>query len=202
LKLVAGGAENLGSEIRGSLDTSNGRILGDITDFIYLDAGFTGERAFELLGKRGGLGVSAGEGADEARKLRLGESRRKMDAGDTGRDQELRKTLFTGGGAKGHTIEENLIAGSSEEKTAAAAFIQRGAQLFPGGFKLRGGAHMPELIEAGEFQQNVEAANESPRAAVSFNAHTVGRDTLPASAYHNKFLDGGKTSTAATVVAI
>ena len=61
---------------------------------------------------------------------------------------------------------------------------------------------MPELIEAGEFQQNVEAANESPRAAVSFSAHTVGRDTLPASAYHNKFLDGGKTSSAATVVAI
>jgi hypothetical protein len=37
-----------------------------------------------------------------------------VDAGDTGRDQQLRKIFFAGGGPERHTIEENLISGSAE----------------------------------------------------------------------------------------
>jgi hypothetical protein len=44
---------------------------------------------------------------------------------------------------------------------------------------LSGGAHMPELIEAGEFQQNVEAANKAARATARVDAHVLWRGTAP-----------------------
>jgi hypothetical protein len=44
----------------------------------------------------------------------LGERWRKVDAGYTGSDQQLRKIFFTSGGPERHTIEENLISGSAE----------------------------------------------------------------------------------------
>jgi hypothetical protein len=39
---------------------------------------------------------------------------RKVDAGDTGSDQQLRKIFFAGGGPEWHTIEQNLISGSAK----------------------------------------------------------------------------------------
>jgi hypothetical protein len=44
----------------------------------------------------------------------LRERWRKVDAGDTGSDQQLRKIFFAGGCAERHTIKQNLIAGSAE----------------------------------------------------------------------------------------
>jgi hypothetical protein len=83
LELVARRAENLLCELRRHLDARHRRIFRDITDFIHLDAGFARQRAFQLFGKRSGLGVSAGEGAHKSRELRLRKRWRKMNARDS-----------------------------------------------------------------------------------------------------------------------
>jgi hypothetical protein len=48
---------------------------------------------------------------------------------------------------------------------------------------LSSGAYMPELIEASEFQQNVEAANEASRATARVDAHVLWRGTAPPELY-------------------
>jgi len=60
---------------------------------------------------------------------------------------------------------------------------------------------MPELIEASEFQQNVEAANETSRATTRVDAHVLWRGTAPPELY-SKVYWRTKTSTAAGAVAI
>jgi hypothetical protein len=37
-----------------------------------------------------------------------------VNAGNTGRDQQLRKVFFASGGPEWDTIEQNLISGSAE----------------------------------------------------------------------------------------
>jgi glutathionyl-hydroquinone reductase len=49
-ELVSLGAKRFGRKLRRHLDSSNGRIFRDITNFVYLDAGFAGERGLQLLG--------------------------------------------------------------------------------------------------------------------------------------------------------
>jgi hypothetical protein len=68
---------------------------------------------------------------------------------------------------------------------------------------LSGGAHVPEFIEAREFQQNVEASYKAARATARVDAHVLWRGTAPpdVSLYSN-FFRQGKTSTAADAVAI
>jgi hypothetical protein len=40
--LVALRAEHLGRQLRGNLDSGDGGIFGDVTNLVYLDAGFPG----------------------------------------------------------------------------------------------------------------------------------------------------------------
>jgi hypothetical protein len=156
-------AEHLGRQLRGNLDSGYGRIFGDITNLVYLDAGFPGKRGFQLLRERGRLGISAGEGANETCQLRLRQRWSEVNAGDARGNQQLREAALSGGRSQGHAIQQNLGARSAEQYAAASAFIEGAAQLFPGGFKLRGGAHVPKLIEARELQENVETSYECPR---------------------------------------
>jgi hypothetical protein len=71
LELVASRAQHFLGQLRRHFDARHRRIFRNVTDFIHLDARFTRQRAFQLFGKRSGLGVSAGEGAHKSRELRL-----------------------------------------------------------------------------------------------------------------------------------
>jgi hypothetical protein len=74
-------------------------ILGDESDFVDLDAGFSGQRRLQLFRQRAWLRVSAGKGAYKPRKLPLLEIRRKVNAGNPGGRQQLRKTSLAGCGS-------------------------------------------------------------------------------------------------------
>jgi hypothetical protein len=43
-------AKRLGSKLRGDLDSGHRRIFRDVANLVYLDAGFSGEGGFQLLG--------------------------------------------------------------------------------------------------------------------------------------------------------
>jgi hypothetical protein len=94
-----------------------------------------------------------------------------VNAGDAGRSQQLRKAAFARCGAQRHAIQQNLRAGRAKQHTASAAFIQRTAQLFPCGFKLRSGTHVAELVEARELEQNIQAAYERPCRSSCVGGH-------------------------------
>jgi hypothetical protein len=49
-ELVAVRAQSFRRELRGNLDSSDGRIFRDIANLVHLDAGFAGERGLQLLG--------------------------------------------------------------------------------------------------------------------------------------------------------
>lgn len=151
-KLVALRAEGFCRELRGDLDPRDGRIFGDVTDFIDFDARLTGERGFQLFGERSGFGIAAGKSAHEASKLGLRQSGREVNAGNSGARQELRETFFTSGCAEGHTVQQNLVSRSSQQEAATDALIKRTSKLFPRSLKLRRRAHVAKFIEPREFQ--------------------------------------------------
>jgi hypothetical protein len=148
LELVALSAESLGGELRGDLNSRDGRIFRDIPNFVDLDTRFTGERGFQLLREGGRFCVAAGKCAHEARELWLGESGGKMDAGDPGARQQLREAFFTGGGAERHAVQQNLVPRRTEQKASAGAFIKRTSEFFPRSLKLRRCPHVAKFIEA------------------------------------------------------
>jgi hypothetical protein len=51
----------------------------------------------------------------------------------------------------------------AQQQASPALGTQHGTQFAPGDFKLRGGARMPELIQARKLQQNIQAAYEGAR---------------------------------------
>jgi hypothetical protein len=89
-------AEHFGGKLRGNLDSGHRGIFRHVTNLVYLDAGFAGERGFQLLRERRGLGVSAGKRAHEAGQLRLCQGRREVNAGDARRNQQLREATLAG----------------------------------------------------------------------------------------------------------
>jgi hypothetical protein len=94
-ELIALGAQRLGGELRRDLDSRHGGILSDVANLVDLDAGFAGQRGFQLFCERRRLGIATGKGAYKARKLRLRQVRRKVNAGDSRVGQQLRKAFFT-----------------------------------------------------------------------------------------------------------
>jgi hypothetical protein len=72
----------------------------------------------------------------------------------------LGKAFFGSRGSQRHAVEQNLAPRSTQQQSRVTAVVKRRAQLFPRGLELRHRAHVPELIKACEFQQNVQAANK------------------------------------------
>jgi hypothetical protein len=75
-----------------------------------------------------------------------------MNAGDPRTGQELREALLGRGCAQWHPVQNDLIAGSTEQQSGFPALIQRRAQFLPGSFELRRRAHMSKFIQARELQ--------------------------------------------------
>jgi hypothetical protein len=148
LEFIALSAESFGRELRGDFDSRYGGILRNVANLIDLDARFTCERGFQLFGEGGGFCVAAGECAHKARELWLGESRRKVDAGNPGACQQLSEAFFTGGGAERHTIQQNLVPRRTEQQAAADTLIERTSEFFPRSLKLRRRPHVAKFIEA------------------------------------------------------
>jgi hypothetical protein len=101
--------------LRGHLDARYGRIFRHVANLVDLDAGFTGERGFQLFRERGRLCVAARKAANKSGKLWLRQIRREVNAGDAGACQQLRETFFTGGCAERDAVQQNLIPRGSKQ---------------------------------------------------------------------------------------
>lgn len=178
-QFIALGSEHLARQLRRNLDARNRRILRHIANLVHLDIGVACQGRFQLFRQRGGLGVSAGKRADKAGELPLMQSRREVDAGDSGGSQQLCETAFAGGRSQRHAIEKNLSPGSAQQHPASAAVFQCLAQFLPCGFKLLRRFHVAKLVEPREFQQNVQAADKRPRSALYVRTHALRPGITP-----------------------
>jgi hypothetical protein len=75
-----------------------------------------------------------------------------MDAGNASANQHLSEALFTGGRAKRHAVQQNLVAGSAKQQAAPYALIERTSEFFPRSLKLRRRSHVAKFIEPRELQ--------------------------------------------------
>jgi hypothetical protein len=83
LEFVAGGAQNFCGKVRGGFYSGDRGILGDVTNLIHLDAGFTCEGGLKLFRERRWFcGVASRKGANETGELRLRKRWGKVNAGD------------------------------------------------------------------------------------------------------------------------
>src|SRR5260370_41435879 len=86
-----------------------------------------------------------------------------MNAGDAGGRKQMGKAAFPGCRTERNSVDQKLVARSTEEHAAVAVFRQCAAEFAPSGLKLRGRAGVAELIQPREFQQDVETAHEGAR---------------------------------------
>src|SRR5262249_258798 len=71
LELITLSTQDFCGQLCADLDAANGRIFRNITNLVYFDGGFSGERGFQLLGKRSRLCIACWKSANKPRKLRL-----------------------------------------------------------------------------------------------------------------------------------
>jgi hypothetical protein len=69
LEFIAGGAKNLCGQVRSGFYTCDRGILGNITNLIHLDAGFTDKSGFKLVRKGRRFCIATRKSANETSEL-------------------------------------------------------------------------------------------------------------------------------------
>src|SRR5205823_5971471 len=105
-------------------------------------------------------GAAYREGSNQSRKLIDRDSVGKVNARQPGGGQQLRKTALGLAGFQRNTIQQQLIAGNSQQEIAFLAFWQSILQFRPRAFELAFGALVLEPVQANVLNQNIEAVHE------------------------------------------
>jgi hypothetical protein len=112
------------------------RIRGHKTNFVDADALRSGKRRFQLQGEFSGLGFPGRKCMREPAELFFSNGRKKLNAGQAGRGEQLRKLLFRWSTFQRHAIQQELRACGPKQKSALRAEGNRCVELLPGNFEL------------------------------------------------------------------
>jgi hypothetical protein len=107
-QFVAACAQRLGRQLRRHLDSRDGAVFGNKPNLVNLDARLSRHRCLQLLRQLAGFCPAAGKRAHKARELRLRQIFREVNAGDSGRCQQLRKTPLPRGRSQRHAVQQDL----------------------------------------------------------------------------------------------
>jgi len=124
-KLIASGAQRLCRQLRRHLDSGHGAVFRNKSNLVDLDARLSRQRRFQLVRQLAGFCVSARKRAHKTRKLRLRQMFRKVNAGDSGRGQQLCKTPLACGRSQRHAVQQDLSSRSAQQHAGFATFLQR-----------------------------------------------------------------------------
>jgi hypothetical protein len=83
-----------------------------------------------------------------------------MQAGNFRAGEQLREAALGRGSFEGHAIEQELRAAGAQQQAALAALGKRGVQLLADDVELRHTARVFHSIQAGKFEQHIEAADK------------------------------------------
>ena len=74
--------------------------------------------------------------------------------------------------SRGHAIQQNLVAGNSQQQARIPGELHDRAQFIPGSLQESGGSLVVYTVKAHGFQEDVEAASEaSGRNEIGFFCH-------------------------------
>jgi hypothetical protein len=184
LKLPFAPAQSLRGQRGNNLVPGIRGVFAHKAHFIDLDPGVALERRAQLVNQGFCAAGSAagGKSAYKSGQTGLRASGRKMNAGDSGVREHSREAFFRGRGFQRYTVNMQLRPRGAQQQAGLPGNLQRRAQFVPGGFELRGSARMPELVQPGKLQQNVEAVDKAARhRGLGFASHARGarQETLP-----------------------
>ncbi len=93
----------------------------------------------------------------------------------------MRETPFAGCCAERYAVQQDLVARRTQQQSATAAVIQSAAEFLPGCFELHPSAHVSELVQSCEFQQDVQAAHKRPgrRSCIAAHSYVLRRESAP-----------------------
>src|SRR5690348_8952468 len=102
-----------------------------------------------------------------------------MNARQSGGSQKLRETALGLPGFQWNAVQQQLVAGNSQQKAAFLALRQPILQFRPSRFKLAFGPLMFKPIQANVLYQDIEAMHESAcRGITALFGCVDGRNTL------------------------
>jgi hypothetical protein len=119
------------------------------------------QRCFQLLGQLQRFRAAAcREAADKPRQACLGYFGRKMDTRDSRRRQHSSEAFFHCRRFQRRSVQQQLIAGNSEQQASVAIRAQRRTQFRPGSLVLFSRPRMAKVVHARELEQDVQAAHK------------------------------------------
>lgn len=141
-----------GGKLRGHAGLFMARIRGHEANFVDADSLRSGKRGFQLQGELSGLGFPGRKCMREPAEFFFGDGGKKLDAGEAGRGEQLRKLPFRRSTFQRHTIQQELGTCRSKQKPALRAEGNRCAQLFPGDLELFDGTGVLIAVQPGKLQ--------------------------------------------------
>ena len=122
------------------------RVGRDETNLVQTDALGAFERGFQLYGEFSGLCFARWECAGKPDNLFLGDRGKKLNAGQSGGGEQLRKLLFGGSAFQGNAIQQQLGASRPEHQPVLRSRGHRRLKFVPGDIQLFGGAGVFETV--------------------------------------------------------
>ena len=159
-------SQGLRRDLRRHADVAGQRIGRHKLHFIDLDRALlasAAQRFFDLLGHVLGFGASHRKSAHQPGEVFDGHIFGEVQAGQTGRAQELPKAAFRLSGFQRNSIQQQLVVGNPQQKAALSGRGQSLLQFVPGGLELRFRALVIRAVHARVLDQNVQAVHEGPR---------------------------------------
>ena len=148
---------------------SGRRISRDKLYFVNFDGGVLviAQRFFKLPGEVLRLRSAHRESGDQAGKVLEGNLAGKMNAGQTGRRQQLSEASFGLPCLKRGAVKQELVVGYAEQESAIAIFGQAFPQFFPRDVELAFGTLVLYSVQASVFNENVQAVDKRPRRRIA-----------------------------------
>jgi len=107
-QFVATCAQRLGRQLRRHLDSGHRAVFRNKSNLVDLDARIPRHCRLQLLRQLAGFCVAAGKRAHKPRKLWLRQIFREVNAGDSRRCEQLRKTPLARGRSQRHAVQQDL----------------------------------------------------------------------------------------------
>jgi hypothetical protein len=145
-------AQRSGGKLRGHARLFVARIRGHEANFVDADALRSGKRRFQLQGEFSGLGFPGRKCMREPAEFFFGDGGKKLNAGEAGRGEQLRKLLFRRSAFQRHAIQQELRTCRSKQQSALRAEGNRCVQFFPGDLELFDGTGVLVAVEPGILQ--------------------------------------------------
>ena len=153
-------AQRSNRQLRGHAGFLQPRIRGHKANFVDADSLRTSERGLQLQRQLGRFGFAGGKSAREPANLFFRNGGKELDASQACRREQLGELLFRWRSFQRHAIQQKCVFRGPEQQPCVCPHGNGRAQFLPGDLQLFVGPGVLVAVQAGKFQQNVQASYE------------------------------------------